>query len=469
MKKLISKTFILLVIITLTLTMFSACGNSIGKETPVKDSADNQTEKNDYTKESSELDEKNEVADLVLWTYPFFIPEGKKHGDFEKEIIKEFQKDYPNVKVNIETIAWDGGPEKVNVAIATKSAPDILIDAYMRIMEYGMKGHLVSFNDVMTEEDKNDIYPKVLEQCTFDGKIYQYPWTSAAVVMAVNKELFKKADAEDLLPLDRPNREWTIEEFEKALDAVSKLDGVYGLTCYAGNEMGDASIRMFIQNFGADVVNSDYTKVLINDDSGYKGMEWLVNAYKKGWIIKGAESLTSSDIFDIWFQGKAAITFLGSSWMPDRIESMKKEGTVSKDFEVVFVNMPHAEGVSTKVEGQTSGVCVFDNDDNQKALISKKLSIFMAKNYHDEGNLLLGRAPVRKSSAVKYENAELRWLSGTIQNLADTGALAPGYSEIRKKWFPEFQAALTGFKTPKEALDSFAKEAQKVLDEHNNK
>jgi multiple sugar transport system substrate-binding protein len=41
----------------------------------------------------------------------------------------------------------------------------------------------------------------------------------------------------------------------------------------------------------------------------------------------------------------------------------------------------------------------------------------------------------------------------------------PGYSELRNVLFPELQAALTGQKTPQEALDSYVEKGNIVIDE----
>ena len=41
----------------------------------------------------------------------------------------------------------------------------------------------------------------------------------------------------------------------------------------------------------------------------------------------------------------------------------------------------------------------------------------------------------------------------------------PGYNELRNVLFPELQAALTGQKTAKEALDSYVEKGNVVIDE----
>ena len=44
-------------------------------------------------------------ATISWWTYPVFVQEeGQEDGVYEQELIREFNKKYPNIKVNIKNI-----------------------------------------------------------------------------------------------------------------------------------------------------------------------------------------------------------------------------------------------------------------------------------------------------------------------------------------------------------------------------
>ena len=68
-------------------------------------------------------------------------------------------------------------------------------------------------------------------------------------MMAVNKTLFEEIGELDLLPLDRPDRTWTVEEYEKALNAVKeKAPDVIPSGFYAKSVAGDQGTRGYITN-----------------------------------------------------------------------------------------------------------------------------------------------------------------------------------------------------------------------------
>lgn len=49
-----------------------------------------------------------------------------------------------------------------------------------------------------------------------------YPINTAPFMMAVNKTVFEKIGALDLLPLDRKDRVWSFDEYKAPLQAVKR-------------------------------------------------------------------------------------------------------------------------------------------------------------------------------------------------------------------------------------------------------
>lgn len=445
-------------IIALTLCLVMAVGLITGcakKEDKKPDTDITETKKPDETKvEKTKID---------MWFYPRYTVAGKESGVYEQELIDAYLKDNPNVTIDWEMLAWNSGPEKINIAITSNAMPDSTFDYPGRIIGYGLEGALADMSKMVSAEIKADIPEGIWDHCMVGDKIYMYPTHVGPVVMGVNRKLFRDAGAEDLLPLDKPNRAWTIEEFEKALDAVKKLPNVEPIVFYAGNEQGDASIRMFIQNFGADFVDKDHTKVVINDEAGVKGLQWILDAYKKGLIAKGAESMTSTDALDWFNQGRAAFCVMYGPGNMKTLNKMIEEGKAPKDFDFAFVPQPSSDGKTLKVEAQVIGYCIFDNKDAKKAEETFKFIEFLAEN--KENVLATGAFPVRKSMGELYDHPELKFIGTMTNHLADTGYTVRNYAKVRAVWYPELQAALTGAKTAKQALDDFAAKGTEIMNE----
>lgn len=441
----------------MTVSLFAGCGadkdNASGQSTTTASSSTVATASVQPT----------EKTDITFWFYPRYNVPGKENGIYEKELAADFMSKNPGINVNVESIPWNGGPEKINVAISSNMMPDSVFDFPGRIMGYAAKGVSVDLTDMLKENDKTDIDQAILSHGTLNGKLYMYPTAVSVIGMAVNKKLLREAGALDLLPLDKPDRSWSISDFEKALEAVKKLKGIQPIIIYAGNEQGDASIRMMVQNFGTDFVDKDHTKVVINSEAGVKGVQWLLDSYKKGLFAPGAESAVSTDALDMFQQGKAAFCAMYGAGNRNILLKAIADGTAPKDFELAYLPQPTVDGSKAKVEAQVVGYNVFDNKDQAKADASKKFIDYLCNNKEIVKNI--GAFPVRKSFGDLYDDPELKFLGSLTSQIGDTGYTINNYAKVRTFWFPAMQAVFTGAKAPKEALDEFAQKATEAMNE----
>lgn len=444
----------IVLVITIMSSLFTACTKKADDEKKT-DTSVKQADKPVSNKQEKQVE-------ITWWEYPNYNIEGKAEGEYEKEMLAAFNKKHPNIKVNLEMIAYNTGPEKINVAIATNTKPDLTYDFPGRIVDYGRQGVLVSLNDMFSDEIKKDISERVIDFCSYDGNIYMYPSTTTPFLLGFNKTLFEEIGALDLLPLDRPERAWTVEEYEKALRAVKeKAKGVFPAVFYCKNQGGDPSTRFLIMNIGnTNMINKEHTSFLLNSDGGVKGMQWVMNAYKEGLFAPGAEAYVSNDAIDMYLQGKAASTIIYSPVLQSIFAAKK-----TAQFEEVFLPWPTQPGQEPKIEVSVYGQCVFDNKDADKAAAAKKLIDFInndsewgPKNVKSNGGF-----PARNSMAGLYDSTELKYAESMVKYATDAAITAPRWAEMRTHWFPVLQGALLGKMTAKEAMDKFVEEANEVI------
>lgn len=246
---------------------------------------------------------------------------------------------------------------------------------------------------------------------------------------------------------------------------MKKVEGVAPFGIYAGNEQADTSIRMLIQNFGADFVNEDRSEVVLNSEAGYKGMEWLVSLKDKGYLATGVEGHKSDDALNLFSQGKSAVLALCNAVQYQKLLRLKAEGKVVEPFELAIVPFPHAEGVEPKTEVNAIGFSIFKAGGEEKVAAAKKLIKFLSTK---EGVAANSSHPARKSQpdlGIVKNDPELTYLGSLVTNATDSGYTMPEFGRIRTHWFPNLQAALLGVKTPQQALDDFVIESNKILSE----
>ncbi|MCI7711726.1 MAG: ABC transporter substrate-binding protein, partial [Clostridiales bacterium] len=220
MKKFLALTLTLVMVLSL-----AACGGK--KETPAAPAEEN--------KESAAAQ-----TEIVWWAFPTF---GVDSG-YEQELADAFMAANPDVKITVETIDFQSGPDALTSAITAGTAPDILFDAPGRIIEYGNAGNLVALDDMIADLKSDLSSESLLETCVgADGSYYMYPISSSPFYMGLNKEMLEKADALQYVNLEG-DRTWTTENFVKMCEAlrdagVCMTPGIV----YCGAQGGDQGTR----------------------------------------------------------------------------------------------------------------------------------------------------------------------------------------------------------------------------------
>ncbi|MHA0857344.1 ABC transporter substrate-binding protein [Paenibacillus sp. CMAA1364] len=456
MRWLVSVISIMLVMMTV-----AACGssNNTANKSTSEPNANNVKEES-----PSNESKKSEPVTITWWNFPNFQPLDGEVGKYEKEIIAAFNEKNPEIKVNLEMITYDGGPEKLNVAIASNSAPDLIYDAPGRIIDWGKKGLLASLDDMVKDEVRQDISPAFWKQSMVGDNTVMYPINTAPFMMAVNKTIFEKMDALDLLPLDRPDRTWTFDEYKKALQAVKeKAPDVIPSGFFAKSQAGDQGTRAYLANLGISrFLNEDYSKVAINTEEAGKALDWIAQAEKDKLVISGSAALAAADVNDLFLQGKLAFTINYSAVLKAQNATLKKA-----EFEEVLLPFPTLDGSKPKLEPYLGGMAIFDNGDEAKIAASKKFIDFVANDevYGNKNLIQTGGLSVRNSITGLYNDPEYAYAELAREFITDPPTIADGWADVRTFWFPELQRVLLADATGKEALDSFAANANKAIED----
>lgn len=107
--------------------------------------------------------------------------------------IEEFKAAHPEIEIELTMNEAEAYKTKIKTAVAANDAPDVFY--------YNAGGMLKSFVDAkkvlpldqyMAKDDMNRIVDGAVANMTFNGHVYQLPYTMACSVMFCNTELFDK-------------------------------------------------------------------------------------------------------------------------------------------------------------------------------------------------------------------------------------------------------------------------------------
>ncbi|MGH8015758.1 MAG: extracellular solute-binding protein, partial [Candidatus Zixiibacteriota bacterium] len=250
---------------------------------------------------------------------------------------------------SLTDLTWANGHEKIVIAFASKSGPDVLELGSDWVAQFADAGHLADISESV-KTDSGNFHGWGLT--TYHKKIYGFPWILGTRVLFANREILKKAGYNDSFnPIN----------FAEFKTAVYKVDSL-GKDIYGWGSNTAEKHRLykkflpFFWSYGADffsddgkysVVSSDYAVEALklykelHDSCGYvadqRGIEDAFLDGKIGFIISGdwllkriEQENRKIDVMTSLFPGKKfpGKSFLGGEILSINSASAKKEAAL---------------------------------------------------------------------------------------------------------------------------------------------
>lgn len=386
-------------------------------------------------------------------------------ADFEN-VAARFMAENPGITVIIEEKPVSDIGSITDTSVMAGQQPDIIRDTMMRLGKYAQQGLLAPLDDLYPDY-KSKFVGGCVDLATVNGQIYGVPSTYGAYAVLINVDLFKQAGAEALLPQD-PDRTWTREEYETALEAVSK-NGVYGTGLYAATEQSDLDTKTLIEG-GDDffLFAEDGLSVRYDEARGVEGVAWLKSLVDKGLAFPGPETMIDDDCWALFGQQKIAVlpanTFC-MGWVKENVEKGEFE-----DFEIMTAQYPNAEGSTPKAPVNAIVFSVFDKGDPAKVEASKKFIQFLVEQEEETKTVKTqGEFSAQLAQSELFaDQPQLDWVAKELSKYSyNPGVAYKGFADVRFVLFPELQAVYTNTKTPEQAMADFAAQANQILEEAN--
>jgi len=399
---------------------------------------------------------------LNVWKLPLI-----SLNDFNK-LIEEYKEIAPDVDIQVTELGWKGISEKVNIAIASNTFPDVYIGAVNRLLPLAVKGVTAPLDEYITEDFQLDDYTSAaIKLATFDDKLYFIPMGAGFYnFLLVNKTLFKEAGVSDLLP-DEKTRAWSRDQFAKAVKAISELGiGIYGFALPAGRSDQDKFIDGYIYSDGDSYTNETYDKVIYNSKRNIKNFEWLINLTKSKASLPGSTAMIVDDFVPLFKRGKiGVINNTGNYYFA--IQNGLKDGSINAPLDLMIAHFPTWDGKPAKVEIAGEGMAIKKQGDKRKEEAAARFVLWLNNPSNETAMKILKarNSDARKLWLEEIKDKEWKKKYDILTRVSTSSFPIPGWSQMRDVWFPEFQSALLGVKSAEEALDTFAQKAQEILNE----
>lgn len=214
-------------------------------------------------------------------------------------LVKKFEAAHPDIKVDYVNVPFDQAQNKFDTAAGAQGAPDVLRSEVGWTPAFAKKGFFLPLDGTAALADKDAFQPNLLEQATYEGKIYGVPFTTDTLALVYNKALLQEAG------VDVP-RTW--DELKKAAATVKERTGVDG---YWGSTAGYYA-QPFLHGEGTDMVDAGAKKITVKSPEAERAYGTWLNLFDgKGLHKADVTADAYAHIQDAFINGKVASIIQG--------------------------------------------------------------------------------------------------------------------------------------------------------------
>ena len=202
------------------------------------------------------------AAEPVTITYCNFNANGGQEGTLD-EMVAAFEAEYPNIKVEVETIAYDDYFTQMQTRVAGGTAPDCYELNIENFAAYANKGLLGEITG-----DFSGLNATALAAFNVGGVQYGLPESFSNVVLIYNKDLFDQAG------VAYPDSDWTQDDLQAAAEAIRALgDDIFGIW----QPITYNEFFKVVAQYGGALLNEDRTQFTINSPENIAAAQALVD------------------------------------------------------------------------------------------------------------------------------------------------------------------------------------------------
>ncbi len=312
-----------------------------------------------------------------------------------KKAVEDFEKLYPNIKVNLK-LYTDYGKiySDIITNIATGTTPNVAITYPDHIASY-LEGEdtVVALDELMNDEKyglggselrfegptKEEIVPEFLEEGVIGGSQYALPFMRSTEALYINKDYVEKLGYE--IP-DMPTWDWVWEVAEAA--TKKNPDGTYVLNNkkvmipFIYKSTDNMMIQMLKQK-GAGY-STDQGEIELFNDTTTDFLEEIAAHTQSGAFSTFKISGYPANFLNAGQAVFAVDSTAGSTWMGAHAPLADISADAFVEFETVVRPVPQVDPENPKMISQGPSIAIFNKKDPQEVMASWLFAQYLLSN-----------------------------------------------------------------------------------------
>ncbi|WP_432073409.1 ABC transporter substrate-binding protein [Streptomyces wuyuanensis] len=385
-----------------------------------------------------------ESKKVTVWMYPV-IMDPKANAAYWDGIEKGFEAQEKGVDLSIEQLPWENRDQKLATAFGSGKGPDVVLLGPDQIPQYQANGAIQPVDRAIGEA-RDAFRPNALEAMSQDGKVYAAPIYHTVTSTLYNKKLLEKAG------IAEPPSTW---DAIRAAAPKLKQAGAATLDYSASNEASlNMSFYPLLWQAGGKVFDDGGRKAAFNGPEGVEALTFLVDLYKSGAVPRSA--MNNANLFTDQALGRQQVAMGYTNTPADAVLAEKAWGkgnvivgpALTGPGKQVCFGMPGGLGINARSK----------NVAGAEKFIAYMVQPAQIESMGKAGGFFSPRTDVTVPNDSTYAKEYQEALNHTYP-----GEPNPAARQLMALISPEIQAALTGKKSPKAALDAAAAEADELL------
>ncbi|WEM44562.1 extracellular solute-binding protein (plasmid) [Photobacterium sp. DA100] len=385
-------------------------------------------------------------------------PVGNYMDFMRQEVIPEFQKRHPGVRVVLTN------DENLDTRIAAGDLPDVYAGVFgYQPARYAKMGRLVYFDQFEGYDELIERIDPLFLRKNY-GRTYYIPWNATTQLMIYNKELFREAG----LDPDQPPRTW--DEFLFAAEKISQLparaDGspVYGTVAWnevlsTGSWYWNMLAQMYYNFNGGEyqLLNRFGTNPVF--DRPEANMAEFLATMKKAqqFAPMTMEKSFFSRTIGMWPQ-------FGFGWKANFPEAADRPMMIGKDIGVAPIPTRNLGDTSySTLDGRA--LMLFKSTEEKELLGWEFVQLLMEDELNHKANVALAQLPVLKSLSDReyYQQDDVKPFVEQLQYSLSSEPFAQ-VSDVANIILDQYsQVVLRKSISPEDAVIEAGEKARKVL------
>ena len=230
-------------------------------------------------------------------------------------------------------------------------------------------------------------------------------------------------------------------------------DKLWPIAMRMNNEQGDYDWLGYLWGFGCHEFSADQKTSNMSSPECVKGIQWIVDAGKKGWLVPGTTTIQPADVDTAYYgTGQVAIAY-GRADIANREKNLQSQGKITANVKSTLVGFPY----DTKAPGLITFLGSYEvfkqTDAAKKAAIADFLKFITTPDKLSAAFQAGGSLSTFKDVPTPGTDPEFLKVVDWYKKYGvfDWGATIPVFNQIRQKRVPPIQSAILGQSTAAEA------------------